>query len=82
MRGTGGVYAFTVTRQIVGRAKSKAFERDIPYVIGWVDLDESPRLITNIVGYRVEDVKLGLTVTVRIERASDKIWLPKFKLTV
>lgn len=77
--GRGEIYSFTVIRQVVGRAASKAFEPDIPYVIAWVDLDEGPRLITNIVGCPVEDVKLGMKVTVRFEQASKDVWLPKFR---
>jgi len=79
MSGKGEVYSFTVIRQIVGRAASKAFEPDIPYVIAWVNLDEGPRLITNIIGCPVENVKLGMKVTVQFEKASEKVWLPKFK---
>ena len=77
--GKGEVYSFTVIRQVVGRAASKAFEPDIPYVIAWVDLDEGPRLITNIIGCPVENVKLGMKVSVQFEKASEKVWLPKFK---
>ena len=79
MSGKGEVYSFTVIRQVVGRAASKAFEPDIPYVIAWVDLDEGPRLITNIIGCQVENVKLGMKVSVLFEKASEKVWLPKFK---
>jgi hypothetical protein len=79
MSGNGEVYSFTVIRQVVGRAASKAFEPDIPYVVAWVDLDEGPRMITNIVGCPVEDVKLGMKVSVVFEQASQNIWLPKFK---
>jgi uncharacterized OB-fold protein len=78
MSGKGEVYSFTVIRQVVGRAASKAFEPDIPYVIAWVDLAEGPRLITNIVGCPVDEVKLGMKVTVQFEQASEKVWLPKF----
>ena len=79
MSGKGEVYSFTVIRQVVGRAASQAFEPDIPYVIAWVDLDEGPRLITNIIGCPVENVKLGMKVAVQFEKASEKVWLPKFK---
>jgi uncharacterized OB-fold protein len=79
MSGKGEVYSFTVIRQVVGRAASKSFEPDIPYVIAWVDLDEGPRLITNVIGCPVEAVKLGMKVTVQFEKASEKVWLPKFK---
>lgn len=66
-------------RQVVGRAASKAFEPDIPYVIAWVDLEEGPRMITNVVNCPVEDVKLGMKVAVTFEQASKDVWLPKFK---
>jgi len=79
MTGTGEVYSFTVIRQVVGRAASKAFEPDIPYVVAWVDLDEGPRVITNIVGCAAEEVRLGMKVSVVFEQASPAIWLPKFK---
>jgi uncharacterized OB-fold protein len=79
MSGKGAVYSFTVIRQVVGRAASKSFEPDIPYVVAWVDLDEGPRMITNIVGCPVEAVNLGMKVSVVFDKASDEIWLPKFK---
>jgi uncharacterized OB-fold protein len=79
MSGNGKVYSFTVIRQIVGRAASKAFEPDVPYVVAWVDLDEGPRMITNIVQCPVESVQLGMKVSVVFEQASPQIWLPKFK---
>jgi uncharacterized OB-fold protein len=79
MSGKGEVYSFTVIRQIAGRAASAAFQNDIPYVVAWVDLDEGPRMITNIIGCSVEDVRLGMKVAVAFEQASKDVWLPKFK---
>ena len=63
----------------IGTPRSKAFEPDIPYVIAWVDLDEGPRLITNIVACPVEAIKLGMKVSVVFEQQSPEVWLPKFK---
>src|SRR5215470_3201516 len=71
--GKGAVYSFTVIRQVVGRAASKAFEPDVPYVVAWVDLEEGPRMISNVVGCAVEDVKLGMHVAVTFEQASPEI---------
>lgn len=79
LSGRGQVYSFTVIRQVVGRAASQAFEKDIPYVIAWIDLDEGPRMITNVIGCPVEAVKLGMKVAVVFEQQSPDIWLPKFK---
>jgi uncharacterized OB-fold protein len=79
MSGQGEIYSFTVIRQIAGRAASKAFEPDVPYVVAWVDLEEGPRIVTNIVGCGVDDVRVGMKVAVQFEPASPEIWLPKFR---
>ena len=81
MSGKGTVYSFTVIRQIVGRGASKAFEPDIPYVVAWVDLEEGPRMITNIVGcpQTPEELQLDMKVEVEMTKVSDTISLPLFK---
>jgi len=73
------LFLHPVIRQVVGRAASQAFQPDIPYVIAWVDLDEGPRMITNIVNCPVENVRLGMKVFVVFDQASKDVWLPKFK---
>lgn len=78
LSGRGEVYSFTVIRQVVGRAASQSFEKDIPYVIAWIDLDEGPRMITNVIGCPVENVTLDMKVSVIFEQQSADIWLPKF----
>ena len=79
LSGLGGVYSFTVIRQVVGRAASHAFEKDIPYVVAWIDLDEGPRMITNVIGCPVDAVNIGMKVSVVFEQQSPEVWLPKFK---
>jgi uncharacterized OB-fold protein len=77
--GQGEVYSFTVIRQIAGRGAAQAFQKDMPYVVAWVDLSEGPRLISNIVGCPVENVKIGMKVAVSFEQAAKDVWIPKFK---
>ncbi|MGB7950586.1 MAG: OB-fold domain-containing protein, partial [Candidatus Binatia bacterium] len=79
MSGKGEVYSFAVIRQVVGRAASKAFEPDVPYVVAWVDLAEGPRMISNIIRCPIEDVQMGMQVSVVFEQQSPEIWLPKFR---
>jgi uncharacterized OB-fold protein len=79
LSGRGMVYSFTVIRQIVGGPSARAFEPDIPYVVAWIDLEEGPRLVSNIVGCPIEQVTIGMAVEVVLEQASAEIWLPKFK---
>ena len=56
--GRGTVHTFTVTHQ-----NSLAPFRDhLPYVLAYVELDEGPRVLTNIVGCDPADVRIGLPV--------------------
>jgi uncharacterized OB-fold protein len=48
-------------------------------VVAWVDLEEGPRMISNVIDCPVEEVELGLKVSVAFEQQSPEIWLPKFK---
>ena len=79
LSGRGTVYSFTVIRQIVGGPSARAFEPDIPYVVAWIDLEEGPRLVSNVVGCPIEQVTIGMGVEALFEQASADIWLPKFK---
>lgn len=73
--GRGTVYSYTVIRQNF----SRAFRALLPYVVALVDLDEGPRLMTNIVGCDPGAVRIGLPVRVRFEPVSDEAWLPCFE---
>ncbi len=79
LSGRGRVYSFTVIRQVVGGPSAKAFEPDIPYVVALIDLDEGPRITSNVIGCPVEAVKIDMPVEVAFEQASAEVWLPKFK---
>jgi len=64
---------------IYHHAYHEAFRDRLPYNVALVELDEGPRLITNIVACPVEAVKLGMKVSVAFEQQSPEIWLPKFR---
>jgi len=74
--GRGTIYSFTVIRQNM----SRSFRHLVPYVVGLVDLEEGPRLMTNIVGSDPADVRVGAPVTVRFEQVSDEAAIPLFEL--
>lgn len=76
--GRGHVFAFTVIREVIGRAL-RGFEKDIPYVTAWIDLDEGPRFCSNIVECPIEKVEIGMPVEVVFEEAGPGIYLPKFR---
>ena len=78
LSGRGRIFAFTVIREVVGRAL-RGFAKDIPYVTAWIDLEEGPRFCSNIVHCPVEKVAIGMAVEVVFEKAGSGIFLPKFK---
>jgi uncharacterized OB-fold protein len=75
--GRGTIYSFTIIRQNL----SRSFRHLVPYVVALVDLDEGPRLMTNIVGCDPKEVAVGAGVRVRFEPVSDEAALPLFELT-
>ena len=70
--GRGKVYSYTVVR----RASSRAFGE--PYVLAIVELDEGPRMTTNIVA-APESVKVGMPVAVHFDDVTPERTLVKFK---
>jgi len=73
--GGGTVYSFTVIRQNFARP----FRELLPYVVALVDLDEGPRLMTNLVGCDPEDVRIGMPVRVTFEEVSEDASIPLFE---
>jgi uncharacterized OB-fold protein len=73
--GKGKVYSYTVVR----RAMHPAFQDDIPYVLGIVELDEGPRLTTNIVGVPPEEVRVDMPVQAAYDDVTPEITLLKFE---
>jgi uncharacterized protein len=54
-------------------------EAYVPYVISVVELDEGPRMVSNIIGCKFTDVKIGMKVEVLFEDVTENISLPMFK---
>ncbi|MBI3785032.1 MAG: Zn-ribbon domain-containing OB-fold protein [Deltaproteobacteria bacterium] len=73
--GRGTVYTYTVTYQ----NQAPGFRDELPYVLAYVELEEGVRLLTNIVGCRPEEVRIGLPVEVTFEDVTPEVTLPKFK---
>jgi uncharacterized OB-fold protein len=62
--GHGTVYSFTVVQRGAGPWAAYA-----PYVVAYVELDEGPRVMTNIVGTDPDAVHIGDSVTAIFEPA-------------
>ena len=73
--GLGKVYSFSVVR----RAPTPDFGAIAPYVIALVDLDEGPRMFTNIVGPGALEVSMGERVKLTFEpRGNEGALIPQF----
>jgi uncharacterized protein len=73
--GKGRVYTFVVYHV----AFHPGFENDIPYVVAMVELEEGPRLLTNLVGCHPEEVRCDLAVEVTWEEVTAEFTLPMFR---
>lgn len=74
--GRGTVYTWTVFH----RAYHPAFTGEVPYAVVAVELEEGPRMITNLVDCQLSDIKIGLPVEVVFEDINQEISMPKFRL--
>jgi len=73
--GRGTVHSFTIVHHPLIPSL-----RDLtPYDIVLVELEEGPRIISNMVDTPHEDVHIGMPVVVTFQRVSEEIALPKFK---
>ncbi|MDO8613979.1 MAG: Zn-ribbon domain-containing OB-fold protein [Dehalococcoidia bacterium] len=73
--GRAKVYTYTVAR----RPTHPAFADRVPYVIAIVELEEGPRLTTNIVDCDPESVRIDMPVEVGFEDVDEEISLPMFR---
>ena len=73
--GRGVVHTYTVVRQ---NADPWLAAR-LPYVVAMIDLDEGPRLMTNVVGCDVDAVRIGMPVAVAFLDVGADVRLPVFE---
>lgn len=71
--GQGTVYSFTVNHHGYGPYSGMKF------VIAYVELDEGPRMLTNIVGVDPAEVSIGQRVTVVFDDTGEGSALPRFR---
>jgi len=73
--GRGRVYTFTVTYQ----NQAPGFRDELPYVMAYVELDEGPRILTNIINTPPGEVTIDLPVEVVFEDIDENLAIPKFQ---
>jgi uncharacterized OB-fold protein len=73
--GKATLYSFIIVHQ----RYDPSFADDLPYNVAIVELDEGPRLVSNIVGIPNGDIRVGMPLTISYEDVTEEFTLPKFK---
>ncbi|MGQ0501246.1 MAG: Zn-ribbon domain-containing OB-fold protein [Panacagrimonas sp.] len=73
--GRGTVYSYTIVHQ----PPYAAFKADCPYVMAIVQLEEGPRLMTNILNCDPATVKIGMAVKLCFETRAGGFRIPQFE---
>jgi hypothetical protein len=73
--GRGAVHTFTVTHQ----NQAPGFREACPYVLAYVELEEGPRLLTNVVGCDPAEVRIGMPVRVDFAPTDGEFPVPVFR---
>jgi uncharacterized OB-fold protein len=73
--GRGTIYTYT----IVHRAPTPAYQKDAPYVIVHVVMQEGPRISGNLIGCPHDQVAIGMPVELTYEVATPELTLYKFR---
>jgi hypothetical protein len=71
--GRGTIYSYTVNRRGQGEY------RDLVYVLAYVELEEGPRMLTNIVDCDVDRLVVGQSVEVVFHATGAAAALPRFR---
>lgn len=72
--GKGTVWSWCVFH----RAYFEGFKPEIPYAVVLVQLDEGPKLYSNLMGVPKERIRIGMRVKAVFERVTDEATLVKF----
>jgi uncharacterized protein len=72
--GRGKVFSFVTYHRVY----HPAFAKEVPYVVALVELEEGPRLLTNIVGVPADAVTCDMPVQVTFDDYGDGVSVPKF----
>lgn len=73
--GRGEVFSFNIMHQVY----HPAFATEVPYAVVVVELEEGPRIISNLVGVKPHEIKCGMGVEVVFEKLNNQVNLPKFQ---
>lgn len=75
LSGRGTVFSAIVFHQVY----HAAFAGDVPYNVSLIQLEEGPRMFSNVVGDPPSEVRVGDAVEVVFDPVDDEISMPRFR---
>jgi len=75
LNGKGKVFSYIVFRI----PYHESYKEDIPYAVAIIQLDEGPRMESNLIVSDLEDIRIDMLVEVFFDDVTHGISLPKFK---
>jgi hypothetical protein len=73
--GRGKVFSYNIMHQVY----HPGFAAEVPYAVVVVELEEGPKMVSNLAGIKPHDIRCGMAVEVEFEKLSDEVYLPKFR---
>jgi uncharacterized protein len=73
--GRGRIFSYVVYHRIY----HPGFADEVPYAVAVIELDEGPRMVSNVIGIAPDKLACDLRVQVVYQPITDTITLPKFK---
>ena len=78
LSGRGKVFSYIVFRV----PYLDSYKDDIPYTVAIIQLEEGPRMESNLIVPDLEDIRIDMPVEVFFDDVTNEVSLPKFKPTV
>lgn len=73
--GRGRLYTYSVVRQNL----VMPFKEMLPYVLAMVDLEEGVRMMTNVIGCTLDEIKIGMPLRVEFHKADEGFYVPYWR---
>ncbi len=73
--GRGVIYSYTIIRQ----NRAPDFVNDVPYNVAIIQLEEGPRMMSNVIDIDPAELRVDLPVQVVFDPISDTFSLPRFR---
>lgn len=77
LSGRGTLYSYAIQY----RAQAPGFQDDVPYITAIVELEEGPRMMSNLVAVEPDphQLQVGMPLEVVFDDVTEEVTLPKFR---